>query len=169
MRGEHRENAASDGDTDQGNQISGSGQSLTVSQANACVSRFIRVGCGDDEMEMGRMRGRRPQPSTLKILHGSRKPLNSNEPFSPLLKRMPAAPQFLDDEGRRVSSALGRRFHQGWPFDRAQPDRVSASFVLRVFKRRPHLRTVVRRRGGARPAGRQPLHQPVHECNLDVL
>jgi P27 family predicted phage terminase small subunit len=55
------------------------------------------------------MRGRRPQPSTLRILHGSRKPLNSEEPSSPLLKRMPQAPEFLDDEGKRAWSAEGRR------------------------------------------------------------
>jgi P27 family predicted phage terminase small subunit len=55
------------------------------------------------------MRGRRPQPSTLRILHGSKKPFNSQEPSSPLLKRMPPAPQFLDDEGKRAWSAEGRR------------------------------------------------------------
>jgi len=49
-------------------------------------------------------------PSTLKIVRGSRRPLNSEEPSSPLLKRMPPAPGFLDDEGKRVWSAEGRRF-----------------------------------------------------------
>ena len=55
------------------------------------------------------MRGRRPMPSTLKILHRSRSPLNVNEPSSPLLKRMPPAPGFLDDEGKRAWSAERRR------------------------------------------------------------
>jgi P27 family predicted phage terminase small subunit len=43
-------------------------------------------------------------------MRGSRRPLNSAEPSSALLKRMPPAPGFLDDEGRRVWSAEGRRF-----------------------------------------------------------
>lgn len=47
-------------------------------------------------------------PSTLKILHGSRSPLNSEEPSSPLLKRMPPAPTFLDDGGKRAWSTEGR-------------------------------------------------------------
>ena len=58
------------------------------------------------------MRGKTPTPTTLKILRGNpgRRRLNSDEPSSPLLKRMPPAPGFLDDEGRRVWSAEGRRF-----------------------------------------------------------
>ncbi len=58
------------------------------------------------------MRGKTPTPTTLKILRGNpgRRRLNSEEPSSPLLKRMPPAPGFLDDEGRRVWSAEGRRF-----------------------------------------------------------
>ncbi len=40
---------------------------------------------------------------------GRRRPLNANEPSSPLLKRMPPAPEFLDDEGKRAWSAEGRR------------------------------------------------------------
>ena len=55
------------------------------------------------------MRGRRPTPSTLKIVNGSRRPLNSEEPVSPLLKRMPPAPGFLDDEGKRAWYTEGRR------------------------------------------------------------
>ena len=48
----------------------------------------------------------------LKILRGNpgRRPLNAEEPWSPLLKRMPPAPGFLDDEGKRVWSSEGRRF-----------------------------------------------------------
>ena len=49
-------------------------------------------------------------PSAISIVHGSRRPLNSPEPSSPALKRMPPAPGFLDDEGKRVWSAEGRRF-----------------------------------------------------------
>ena len=58
------------------------------------------------------MRGKTPTPTALKILRGNpgRRRLNSDEPSSPLLKRMPPAPGFLDDEGRRVWSAEGRRF-----------------------------------------------------------
>ena len=58
------------------------------------------------------MRGKTPTPTTLKILRGNpgRRRLNSEEPWSPLLKRMPPAPGFLDDEGKRVWSAEGRRF-----------------------------------------------------------
>ena len=58
------------------------------------------------------MRGKTPTPTTLRILRGNpgRRPLNSEEPSSPLLKRMPPAPGFLDDEGKRVWSAEGRRF-----------------------------------------------------------
>lgn len=58
------------------------------------------------------MRGKTPTPTALKILRGNpgRRRLNSEEPSSPLLKRMPPAPGFLDDEGRRVWSAEGRRF-----------------------------------------------------------
>lgn len=58
------------------------------------------------------MRGKTPTPTTLKILRGNpgRRRLNSEEPSSPLLKRMPPAPGFLDDEGKRVWSAEGRRF-----------------------------------------------------------
>src|SRR5580692_10281834 len=67
------------------------------------------MGVGGDGMRGWKMRGRRPQPSTVRILHGSRKPFNSAEPSSPLLKRMPPAPEFLDDEGKRAWSAEGRR------------------------------------------------------------
>ena len=56
------------------------------------------------------MRGRRPVPSVVSIARGSRRPLNAAEPSSPLLKRMPPAPGFLDDEGKRVWSTEGRRF-----------------------------------------------------------
>jgi len=58
------------------------------------------------------MRGKTPTPTTLKILRGNpgRRRLNSDEPSSPLLKRMPPAPEFLNDEGKRVWSAEGRRF-----------------------------------------------------------
>ena len=57
------------------------------------------------------MRGKTPTPTTLKIMRGNpgRRPLNLDEPWSPLLKRMPPAPGFLDDEGKRVWSAEGRR------------------------------------------------------------
>jgi P27 family predicted phage terminase small subunit len=43
-------------------------------------------------------------------MRGSRRPLNANEPSCPLLKRMPPAPGFLDDEGQRVWSVEGHRF-----------------------------------------------------------
>ncbi len=56
------------------------------------------------------MRGRRPTPATLKIMRGSRRPLNQDEPESPLLKRMPRAPDFLDDTGKHAWSLEGRRF-----------------------------------------------------------
>jgi P27 family predicted phage terminase small subunit len=58
------------------------------------------------------MRGKTPTPTTLKIMRGNpgRRPLNPDEPSSPLLKRMPPAPGFLDDEGKRVWSTEGRRF-----------------------------------------------------------
>ena len=58
------------------------------------------------------MRGKTPTPTTLKIMRGNpgQRPLNLDEPWSPLLKRMPPAPGFLDDEGKRVWSAEGRRF-----------------------------------------------------------
>jgi len=56
------------------------------------------------------MRGRRPSPGVLKIARNSRRPLNPDIPSSPLLKRMPAAPGFLDDEGKRAWKAEGRRF-----------------------------------------------------------
>ena len=49
-------------------------------------------------------------PSVVSIARGSRRRLNADEPSSPLLKRMPPAPGFLDDEGRRAWSAEGRRF-----------------------------------------------------------
>ena len=57
------------------------------------------------------MRGKTPVPTALKILRGNpgRRRLNSEEPSSPLLKRMPPAPGFLDDEGRRAWSLEGRR------------------------------------------------------------
>ncbi len=50
-------------------------------------------------------------PTTLKIVRGNpgRRALNSDEPSSPLLKRMPPALRFIDDDGRRVWSAEGRR------------------------------------------------------------
>ncbi|HEY9158926.1 phage terminase small subunit P27 family [Candidatus Binatus sp.] len=57
------------------------------------------------------MRGKTPTPTTLKIMRGNpgRRPLNRDEPSSPLLKRMPPAPGFLDDEGKRAWSLEGRR------------------------------------------------------------
>jgi len=57
------------------------------------------------------MRGGRPTPTALKIVRGNpgRRRLNPDEPSSPLLKRMPPAPAFLDDEGKRAWSTEGRR------------------------------------------------------------
>ena len=46
------------------------------------------------------MRGRKPKPTTLKILEGNpgRRPLNNREPQAPA--EVPECPDFLDDEAR---------------------------------------------------------------------
>ena len=46
------------------------------------------------------MRGRKPKPTTLKILDGNpgRRPLNDREPLMPA--EVPECPDFLDDEAR---------------------------------------------------------------------
>lgn len=56
------------------------------------------------------MRGRRPLPGAIKLVRGSRRPLNREEPVSRLLKRMPPAPEFFDDECKRIYSVHGPRF-----------------------------------------------------------
>lgn len=46
------------------------------------------------------MRGRKPKPTTLKILDGNpgRRPLNNGEPLAPA--EVPECPEFLDDEAK---------------------------------------------------------------------
>ncbi len=57
------------------------------------------------------MRGGKPAPSALKIVRGNpgRRPLNPDEPQSRLLKRMPHAPGFLDEEGKSAWYREGHR------------------------------------------------------------
>lgn len=57
------------------------------------------------------MKGRRPTPPTLAIVRGNpgRRALNADEPSSPALKKMPPAPDFLNEEGRKAWRQEGKR------------------------------------------------------------
>lgn len=57
------------------------------------------------------MKGRRPTPPTLAIVRGKpgRRPLNTDEPSSRALKKIPPAPDFLSEEGKKAWRKKGRQ------------------------------------------------------------
>ncbi len=88
---------------------------------------------------------------------------------SAALKRMPPAPEFLDDEGKRAWSAEGRRLIKAGLLT-ALDLTMFGTWCIWYSKRDLASRAVNHeRRGGARKWRWQSLHQPLLERDFDVL